>query len=124
MGHCQDSEILFSEFLHCCELNSLPALAILYSYVADREIAGAFCDKGLELLIVEALGSLGRTGRVLDDEPEVTVKFAADDCDFELHEVQSEGARLISENVLYLSELLVERRGFNVGSALAEGAVH
>lgn len=71
---------------------------------------GRTVEDTIEICVLKAFLQLRRPFGVVDDESNVSEHMISDNSNFELHEVHGECASLIGEDVLDLSQLLVEGR--------------
>jgi hypothetical protein len=77
-----------------------------------------------ELFIIKPFLYLWRTRGILDDESQISIHLLSNDCDFKLHQIHGEGARLISKNILNLSQLLIQRCSLHIRPLLAQRTEH
>ena len=96
MGKPQEKEIFLCQLSLSLEDYLVISLPVPNHYlIIETSISRTIRQHFLQAVIPEPLESGSTVTLLIGDEVEVSEEMRADDCDFELHDIHSERARLI-----------------------------
>ena len=124
MSQSQQYEVLLSQFSHFFEYNLIVAFSVHdCDFHAHLSVICSSCYQFSKLFILEPF--MKRFSLFLSsDNICLPKKLLSNDGYFEFHNIHSEGPCFISENILNLSKLLIERGALDRNILISEGTVH